>query len=160
MGTCVEVNVGLHQPHFHRSHFLSGLGCIHTNSLKDFKWCQPLPDTHPSTSCQGYRRPHWCRCRHSQGWCSCFLPYKLQQKKIRKLKKLQLTISTMHFWEQNWLGMIPAPLASVTTRQVTGKGLDLLATFTVHLKTIFFNGHFYCTPEDKIFHFSIASFTT
>ena len=30
--------------------------------------------------------------------------------------------------------MIPAPLASVTTRQVTGEGLDLFATFTVHLK--------------------------
>ena len=30
--------------------------------------------------------------------------------------------------------IIPAPLASVTTRQVTREGLDLFATFTVHLK--------------------------
>ena len=32
--------------------------------------------------------------------------------------------------------MIPAPLVSITTRQVTGEGLDLFATFTVHLKNI------------------------
>ena len=43
------------------------------------------PDTHPSTSCQEYRRSHWCRYRHSQGWCNCFSPYSLFNERCRQV---------------------------------------------------------------------------
>ena len=49
------------------------------------------------------------------------------------MKKSRIHISRL-FSPSPKSSMIPAPLASVTTRQVTGEGLDLFATFTVHLK--------------------------
>ena len=50
------------------------------------------------------------------------IPFKIHTPRLRsKLNKLLDS------------SMLPAPLASVATRQVTGEGLDLFATFTVHL---------------------------
>ena len=115
------------------------------------------PDTHPSTSCQEYRRSHWCRYRHSQGWCNCFSPYSLFSERCRQvwdsdrywLRYLRLSFP---------LQCIPAPLTPVATRQVAGKGLHLLATFTVHLVSESFV-HFQSKTRSLTFVVPLAAIT-